>query len=232
MIDFLIDNPFIAILIIYGLISLFTGKKKRQQAAAQKAQANGSKAKPAKQSQVQQETHRSKIEDVLRNAIEQADREFSGTKPLSSTSKAKSVTAGTGSTAKQGKSADDPFAFHSLMHTEEPSQETEDYDKTAIDYDVTAQDYDITGVDYDTKQDAFAFHSATDKSAEKEYHLTSFTNFHSAHGLSAEDRRKFAEEEAAAAEGSSLGIDWNNPDDLRRAIIMQEVLGKPKARQG
>lgn len=231
MIDFILDNPFIAILIIYGLISLFTGKKKKQQAAAKKAQANGSEAKPAKQSQVQSETSRNKIEDVLRNAIEQADREFTGTKLTSSASTTKSVTAGIGSTAKQGKSADDPFAFHSLMHVEEPSQETEDYDKTAVDYDVTAQDYDITGIDYDTKQDAFAFHSVTNKPAEKEYHLTSFTKFHSAHGLSAEDRRVIAQGEAATADGSSLGIDWNNPDDLRRAIIMQEVLGKPKARR-
>ena len=67
MLDFLIDNPFIVIILIYGLVSLLTGKKKRQEKALRKAQGFADKAAQVKKDPVERESYRSKIEDVLRN---------------------------------------------------------------------------------------------------------------------------------------------------------------------
>jgi hypothetical protein len=238
MIDFLLDNPYIAIFVLYGLFSLLFGKKKKG-AAEQAKQARGA-ARIAKgagaqaqvtqaagnedaevQAQASQVKYRSKIEEALRNAMKEADREFFEERPLAEERPAgkplqpKTVTpAGMVDSAKA-----DPFAFHSVMSGGEMSGG----EKGKI-------DYDLTGVDYDTqKPDAFAFHEASAKPAEQEYHLTGFQAYHSAHGLSAEDRQKIAAGDVPAAFEAGPAFSVSNPAELRRAIIVQEVLGKPKA---
>jgi hypothetical protein len=79
-------------------------------------------------------------------------------------------------------------------------------------------------VDYDTTtQSAFEFHQAIEEPVEKAYHLDAFTGFHSADGTrvataSVEQVRELG----PAAEGLFTSL-----DDLRRAFVLSEVLGRP-----
>jgi hypothetical protein len=103
---------------------------------------------------------------------------------------------------------DDPFAFHSLM--EQPPPQRTDYDQQAA---------------------AFGFRPAVEEPVEKEFHLTGFTGFQPVHGLSGTLRPAGESESVPKEQPATLDL-MQDPSELYRAVILSEVLGKPKALRG
>jgi hypothetical protein len=102
--------------------------------------------------------------------------------------------------------ATDPFAFHSL----------------------TGQTVNRT--DYDLNKEAFAYHDALNEPVEQAFHLKGFTGFHEAHGLSHESpimSPKPSDDDSQQTSGLTelVGADGG----LRRAIILNEILGRPRS---
>jgi hypothetical protein len=223
ILEFLGDNWYLALLALYWVFSLLFGKKKKDEQVKSQPQAKKAANQPVKgnqgagaQAQAAQQKYRGRIEEALRNAMKEADPEFIGSRSPAASEQPSPTKIGAPVSMEAANA--DAFAFHSMMNRGEQ----------ATDYDHTAVDYDTTAIDYDTqKESAFAFHSATTKSADQEFHLTGFNKFHSAHGLSAEDRKRIEADDVAAEAGPIFSL--GSRDDLRRAIIIQEVFGKPKA---
>lgn len=249
MLDFLLDNPVIAIIIISVLYSFFFGKKKKDGA--------GEAARAAREEEPKQQSQLSKVQQALKKAMEEAEQELNRNKqnkplpPSVMPEPTPSVPV-----ARIEPAQRDPFAFRSVMSGENaPSLEsrsqdydltakdydlttqdydhsTKDYDHTAKDYDIEAEDYDLTTKSYDTvapasrSGDPFAYHAAIDKPAEVEYHLTGFQGFHEAQGLSVRDR---ASVEVQMRDQPPSFVLFTSPEDLRRAFVMREILDKPKA---
>jgi hypothetical protein len=230
MFDWIGDNTWVVVLVIYALYAIF-GKKKTatvKDVANQKATPVQGRKSNAQYQQgtmatatppaatAPQEKYRSRIEEALRNAMQEADREFFETRPPSGEEpREKPLPPKIVAIPETAKADEDPFAFHSLMNGGE---------KGRIDYDLTSEDYD-------KRNSAFAFHEAIAEPIEKEFHLTGFSGFHAAGGLTAAERRKAAGDDAYAEAASGPAFSIGNRDELLRAIIIQEVLGKPKARR-
>ncbi|MBL7986914.1 MAG: hypothetical protein JNJ94_02470 [Chlorobi bacterium] len=88
----------------------------------------------------------------------------------------------------------------------------------------------IERIDYDTRAEAFEFRKAINETAEQQYHTDGFERFQSAHGFTHPGGRPRVvqsvgvEEEVSPYEGM-----FNNPDDIRRMIILKEIFDKPLA---
>lgn len=241
MIDFILDNPFILIFLLYGLVSLLTKKKGQQKTEARRTSATARREPATARSQpaTTRPSTLANVEQSLLRVMEQADREFSSrvSEPSAESAPLVSGPASTSksSTVLESTKGDDPFAFRSLMHGGE-SQRTsleagsKDYDVDATDYDITAKDYDVTAIDYDTQTSGYGFHAAVDEPVEKEYHLTGFQEFHTGHGFTDKERERAIGEAAYAEVVPEVQVGFS-PDDIRRAIVMQEILGKPRSRR-
>jgi hypothetical protein len=226
-IEFIRHQPWwVLIAVLYFIISLLGGRKKKAQQAAQQLAKARQQTQPQSQTQPQtrpvraqaqqqpQQQFRSKLEEALRNAMQEADREFSQSgSPAGASSKEKPAPPKVVPATTAQPSQDDAFAFHSLLNA--PEKERVDYDKAAT--------------DYDKKGNAFAFREAVSEPVDKEFHLSGFQGFHVAHGLSATERGRAAGEDAYAESDGGFSFSIGNADDLRRAIIIREVFGKPKA---
>lgn len=236
MFDFIVSHPYIIIVLIFWIVSQLAGRKKaaeKKQAAetrrAQVAQARASRPPIGTTAPTGSSSSNERLataELSLKRVMEQADRQFfsstsSAEAPVvlrastdapasATTSKSNTVLEALGPGAK-----DDPFAFHSLLHKDN-------------DADAKRTDYDIKGIDYDTQTQAFGFHEAIKETTEQAFHLTGFQGFQSAQGLSLAERREVMSDAAYAEknEGMNLGM---GPDDIRRAIVMREILDRPKA---
>lgn len=235
--DFIVSHPYIIILLIFWIVSQLVGKKKvaekKQAAEARRAQIVqeratrppiGTTAPAASSSNERLAT----AELSLKRVMEQADREFFTATPAAdtpsgipvataATSKSNTVLEALGPGAK-----DDPFAFHSLLHKDD------DADAKRTDYDIKGIDYDIKGIDYDTQSQGFGFREAIKETTEQAFHLSGFQGFQSAQGLSQSDRRDVMSDAAHAVKNEGMYLAMG-PDDIRRAIVMREILDRPKA---
>ncbi|MDB5034463.1 MAG: hypothetical protein JWQ98_1704 [Chlorobi bacterium] len=201
MFDFLFDNPQIIIfLLIFILYKVFGGRKKN--GAPGVAEAGRKRARTT--------------EERLREALEEANRRRAAAssepaRPLPASRVADSPVA--------ANRSDDPFAFHSLMQ----SGPMEKGARAAVDYDTSA-------TDYDADSSKFAFRSASAEPESQEYHLGGFKQFRSAGGMSGDPVTPVAGQDAVRpGQATILSALLANPEEIKRAVIMQEILGKPKS---
>jgi|GEM_PF-3507013 len=206
--EFLYDYPIVAIFLAYWVFNLLFGRKKGQKA----------RKEPTPRAVQQRNARKPQFREVvnrLEQAVEEAQRKYGDANRPDPPKNVQYVPASPVATPPVAEP--DPFAFHSLL---EPSARASE----AIDYDIAAQDYDITGASYDAGAGPRVFPSATDDEA---YHINSFRGFHMAHGLSSKDREAI-DAEAVESTRSAVSSLFSGPGDLRRAFIMQEILGPPK----
>jgi hypothetical protein len=235
MFDFFANNPVVVLAIIFVLIRLLRGSKGNKPAAQKGAAASGGKkARLANLEELRDAVERqsssgrggkaraSRLGDLkaaLDDAMREADRQFS--------SGDRTAPADAGGTpraeapaALPSPASADPYAFHSLMNKEEGAVA-----------DTSRVDYDTTATDYDTKGDAFAFRSSSREPVDEEYHLKGFKKFKRAGGLTTDPVKVRAVGEDVGVEDDSdpLLIAMADHDQLRRAVILQEILERPLA---
>ncbi len=235
MFDFIVSHPYVIIVLIFWIVSQLAGKKKaaeKKQAAetrrAHVAQARGSR-QPAGTTAPAASSSNERLataELSLKRVMEQADRQFFSSAPPVESTTVQRVSTDAPASAATSKSntvlealgpgaKDDPFAFHSLLHKDE-------------DADANRTDYDIKGIDYDTQSQAFGFREAIKETTEQAFHLSGFQGFQSAHALSQAERREVMSDAAYADRNEGMNLVMG-PDEIRRAIVMREILDKPKA---
>ncbi len=242
MLKFLSEHPYVLILVIYILASLFGKKKKPQAGGAKSGATRGNTARTSRSAEPAQTRPeaswtagtmaQSNAEDSLRRVMEQADREFqrrqAGADAATSAQLAQMQQAvhdaaaqriASQQPAAQPAAKSDAFEFHSLLNK---GRETGVADSSR-------KDYDITGIDYDTQSTAFGFHPVVAEPVEKEYHLTGFQGFQSAQAFNAGERDRAESERAYSAPIDVRADILGGPGDLRRAIILTEILGKPRS---
>jgi hypothetical protein len=235
MFDFFANNPVVVLAIIFVLIRLLRGSKGNKTAAQKDRPAPGGKqARLANLQELRDAVERQSssgrggkaragrlgdLKAALEDAMREADRQFSAgdrTAPADagSTSPAE-VPAALPSPAPA-----DPYAFHSLMNRGEGAVA-----------DTSRVDYDTTATDYDTRGDAFAFRSSSREPVDEEYHLKGFKKFRRAGGISTDPVkvRAVGEDVGVEDEGDPLLIAIADHDQLRRAVILQEILERPLA---
>jgi hypothetical protein len=81
---------------------------------------------------------------------------------------------------------------------------------------------------FDLNGDAFEFHPTIDEPEAKAFHLDTFAGFHTATGQRVETASVEAINEAAPLFDELFG----DGDELRRAFVLSEILGKPRALRG
>jgi hypothetical protein len=203
MFDFIFSNPVVLIFLIYALFRIFGSKGRKEREAKLK------QARQQVQPQMQQKVKNTSFQDRLEEAMRQAGISIDqGTLTTGQPSTSVPVTTAPSAAAASAPAADDPYAFHSAS------------DRIA--------ERIPERVDYDLKQEAFEFHPVTREPVEQEYHLTGFSGFREAHGLSSLRRPAVQSGEPAVQPAADLSL-FRRPDDLRRAIIINEILGKPKS---
>lgn len=252
--EFLIDNPVIAIILISWLFSVLFGKKNKEKKEEQKkiAEQKAAEKKAARKAAIAEATAtanataRSPFRDALsklEEAIDQAEKNFNATAQKAQaparTKSARKVPVAVISPPAPAKQSSDPYAFHSLMNPEGRTLEGKDYDSTVKDYDLTADDYDLTVKSFDsaargfeTNTDAYAFRSVTKPPAKRDFHTSNFRAFQIAHGLSKQDRVASPDTYGTRSASSIAASLFSNPNDVRRAFIMQEILNRPRGFRG
>jgi hypothetical protein len=161
---------------------------------------------PAQQPAARQE--RQSFQERLDAALRQAEGERGGERTLITRTPPDAPQEPFQEPRTRSSGGDDPFAFHSLME-QPPPQRT----------------------DYDQQGAAFGFRPAVEEPVEKEFHLTGFTGFQPVHGLSGTLRPAGESENAPKEQPATLDL-MQDPAELYRAVILSEVLGKPKALRG
>jgi len=206
---FLTKNPVAAIFIAWFLYRFFFGGKNKAKKAQEQQQAQ------MKAGEGRKKSFQERLEEALKEAqsATQPNAQSGQQTLLESTRVAvqqpveRKVTPARTSPAPQVSSeANDPFAFHSL----------------------TGQT--VKRTDYDLNKESFAYHDAINEPVEQAFHLKGFTGFHEAHGLSHGSSimsPKPSDEESQQSSGvpDFLGGDGG----MRRAIILNEILGRPRA---
>ncbi|QQS66018.1 MAG: hypothetical protein IPP08_09610 [Chlorobiota bacterium] len=123
------------------------------------------------------------------------------------------------------------YDFKSVSTKDLKFESVMDYDTQAIDYDVSANDYDVTGIDFDTNnQNSFKFKNPIDEPDSIAYHESDY-GFHQTSGFSDSDKKNFADEMKDYNNKTEIANDLNwiyTNEGIYRAIIMNEILGKPK----
>ena len=217
MLDFLFDNPFLLVILLFWLFSTIFGKKK------QKAGEKGTtvaETKPDRKGGTRKERYR--------ELMEQLEGQLNaGTASTSRTIAVAEPVAVAPPPAVPAPPASDPYAFHSASGLESrpgpaPSE--------SIDYDISATDYDTPLEGGSRRGGSYEYRPTIDEPEEQEYHLTGFREFHAAQGLTEKDRMEVKSAEPAARRASVPAIDslFASPDELRRAFLLQEIFGKPK----
>ena len=85
-------------------------------------------------------------------------------------------------------------------------------------------------IDYDTQTKAFDFAQPLNESIEQQYHTAGFQRFQSAHGFTHPGGKSQAVEAATVADDSgAYESAFSNTDDVRRIMILKEILDKPLA---
>ncbi|MEO5929186.1 MAG: hypothetical protein ABIR47_04585 [Candidatus Kapaibacterium sp.] len=152
-------------------------------------------------------------EERLREALEEANRRRAAASSVQQAQPAQPVVA-----TVAGRS-DDPFAFHSLMQN------------GPMDNDVRSTiDYDKTAIDYDTDSSQFAFRSASAEPDSQEYHLGGFKQFRAGGVISGDSVAPVVVGDAGGPnQASILFALLARSEEIKRAVIMQEIFGKPKS---
>jgi|GEM_PF-7063135 len=214
--DFFTDNPILVIVIIFVIVRLLRGNKGKKVEGTTPAVQQKRKGAPPRTG-----ARRGRFEELkanLEDAMREADRQFSSSTTVPTEPVAAEMPRPMELPASSADS--DPYAFHSVMNRQEQRST-----------DLSRANYDATAVDYDTAGDTFAFHSATRKPAEQEYHLTGFNSFRSASGLNRDPARRDAAGEpvAASPQHQPMMVAIDDPVVLRQAMIVREILDKPLA---
>lgn len=85
-------------------------------------------------------------------------------------------------------------------------------------------------IDYDTQTRSFGFNEPIKETVDQQYHTSGFQNFHAAHGFTHPGGKSRIVEAATVDEEHSEyeGV-FNNTDDVRRIMVLKEILDKPIA---
>ena len=208
MFEFFTDNPVLVLVIIFVIVRLLRGNK------------SGARGVPGAKEQKdavprRRETRASKLRE-LKAALEEASRQADSGR--SGVLQGISADISPAVPPSLPASPEDPFAFRSLMNREE--QRVADSSRT---------DYDISAVDYDARSDAFNFRSSSSEPTEQEYHLTGFSAFRRAGGLTTDPVkvRAVGEESQPEQEVDPLQMALSDPDQMRRDILLHEILERP-----
>lgn len=220
MIDFLLDNPIVLFFVLIGLARLFRKSRgteaKAPTTAAEEARRRADKRTARSQplekrlealaQELQTRLELGSAGDPgasagLRAAVGEPSRPL-GTMPLGASLEAASL-----ETASLRSRA---FAGGSI---ESPSLES------------TASD---AGVDYDLNDPAFVFHSAIEEPVGKAYHLDTFSGFHTSTGARSTVASRGGVLEELGGTGRAF---FNNIEDVRRAFILAEALGRPRSQR-
>jgi hypothetical protein len=210
---FITKNPVAAIFVAWFLYRFFFGGKNKANKAQEQQHAQ------MKAGGTRKKSFQERLEEALKEAQSAAQPNArSGQPTLLETARAAvqqparqavpqpvvtSVTTGTSPQSASG--TNDPFAFHSLM-----SQKQE-------------------RADYDLNKEAFAFHNPLNETTEQEFHLKGFTGFHTAQGLSHESPIMSPQPQGTKAQESRVPDFLGVAGGLHRAIILNEILGRPRA---
>lgn len=85
-------------------------------------------------------------------------------------------------------------------------------------------------IDYDTQTQSFGFNEPIKEPVDQQYHTSGFQSFHAAHGFTHPGGKSRIVEAATVDEEHSdyEGV-FSNTDDVRRIMILKEILDKPIA---
>jgi hypothetical protein len=218
--DFLTDNPVAAIFIFWFLYRFFFGGGDKTKKALEKQRAEMQKM-GAKAETGGKVTFQQRLEEALRQAQQaaQPERTRMTEEPVRSElpQPRPAMSAPTMLDAptileqySQEKSADgtnDSYAFHTA--TKGPGD----------------------GIDYDLNSEPFSYHAPLNETEAQTFHLAGFSGFHEAHGLGHYGTKTLTEG-APTEESQSEPLNLFGDGDLRRAIILHEILGRPRAMRG
>ncbi len=203
MIDFLFDNPFLVVILLFWVLNALFGKKKPK--AVQEKR--GHVAEPAKQS----------LKERFREEMERFEREAG-------------MNAGSGSTVSVThiEQVPSPVGVNVVSSTSYSGGAVQQEEQFAWD---DSDDGSIR--EKDASGDVFAYRSAIQEPTERQYHLSGFRDFHLAGGLTEEDRTLLAENGLGDSDGpapaAAIARFLSERSEIRRAMLLQEVLGRPKA---
>ncbi len=212
MLDFLFDNPFLLVILLFWLFSAIFGKKKQK--AGEKGTAVA-EPKPGRKGGSRKERYR--------ELMEQLEGQFNtGAAATSGATVVAEPVAVPPPVAVPAPAASDPYAFHTASGLESrPGPAASE-----------SLDYDLSSTDYDTRLErgSYEYRSPINEPEEQEYHLAGFREFQAAHGLTEKDRMAAAADEPAARRDPVPAIAslFASPEELRRAFLLQEIFGKPK----
>ena len=251
MFDFLFDNPIVFIAVIFALSRLLKGKKKAAEKATSErpvARTNPA-AEEARRRAAARADGAATEAPTLDQRLEQLALDWQAkiegkTSPQMVTSPGEPIAAAgdprpvstSGIAATPLAAASRRAASLESTSLESTSLDTRSLESGSLD----AGSLESAGLDAgsleassadprwieSTSSDAFNYHAAIQESESKAYHLDSFTGFHSATGTRTGGRAEGGALEEIDAAGASL---FTSEEDLRRAFILGEVLGRPRA---
>lgn len=217
MLDFLFDNPFLLVILLFWLFSAIFGKKKG------KAGEKGNAVAEPKQNR-RQVPRKERYRELMEQLEGQLNPRPANTARTITVAEPAVVAPPAPVPVPQ---ASDPYAFHSASGLESrPGPAASE----SLDYDLSATDYDTAIEGRIGRGGGYEYRPTIDEPEEEEYHLKGFREFQAAHGLTEKDRVEVKVAEPTARRNSAPAIAslLANPDELRRAFLLQEIFGKPK----
>ncbi len=232
----IMGHPVILMAIVFFVLRiLFGGKKGGPEAQARREQLQRERAEALKAIRARNTPDAGSLPDRVREAVAELERH---SRPAAESAPRRATTA-----ARRGRdittSASAERPLPSPSRSPMPVRSAEPL--RSIDQEMPAGDRDpfafrSLGVqrptrDYDLDPGAFDFRAPIAEPTEQAFHLKGFSGFHSARGLTGNERQSAAgsdvydEQSRFDAIQETLG----DLDSIRRAIIISEILGRPKA---
>ena len=203
--DFLTD-PFVVFLILYGLFRLLRGKK-QETPASDSTVKRSSAAEEARRRALKRQPPTAATPYEQR--LEEIARQYEMKKQMA----AASATVHPGVT-------EEVAVEHVVPQRVMPERPTLEDAARAIE---TMEGASASA--FDLNQKAFEFRSVLETPVETAFHLDSFSGFRSATGVQINTASVESIEEREDAMDDLFG----SPDELRRAFVISEVLGRPRA---
>jgi hypothetical protein len=206
MFRFLIENPIVAVFVLYALYRIFFARGSAE-AAAKKEQAQRERAEALKTFRERAAgSSGTSLDKKMEEAIRRFEARASGSSGAGASTPVPPPPVDRVKTVPpvEAPAESGSYAFHSLMNRTAPRR------------------------DYDLDPGAFNYRSAVDEPAEQEFHLKGFSGFRTAHGLGV--AQPAGEDVYDAAERFDAIQDIiGDRQSIRHAIIISEILGKPRA---
>lgn len=229
--EYLIDHPWLLIILASWVVSKMMAKKKPQTPPKQATGTAAPRAALPPKPEAERAGWTKDLEEQIRQAFEQKDTGAARTAVAAAQRQRRATAALPPKPPTKPRPAPAPAPAPTPRQTITPTEISVD---------------DAHRIDYDLNPDAFVFHDTLNETADQEYHLQGFGfrdplketteqefhlqgfgGFHQAHGLERSPEMFAYQEENLEATPPF----FSDPEEIRRAFIITEVFGPPRSQR-